>query len=176
MLIGGVVFDYASRIDITRAPDGKPILETPYADYPNPKHLALHRYGVGPFSRLVLQQERVPFKPGVYAVVNDAYQVLYIGMSEENSILTRWRDQYRVIRARNCFIGGTQTTCRINNLIVQTVSRGVVLSLYTHVLEKSKVREIETTLITRIRPPWNLRYLCLTGAIMDSCVDGRRKT
>jgi hypothetical protein len=171
MLIDGFIFDYASNIDLRRTPDGNPVLETPHLRYANLKNLPLNPYGLGPFSRLILQ--KLPLKPGVYTIVNDTNQILYIGKTRD-SISERWSTRgYAVIHPRNCFVGGQETNCRINNLIVQTVSSRIRLGLYAHVTDRSKVDEIETTLITRLRPPWNRLQVCSPSIVPVTCPIGQ---
>src|SRR5215472_247473 len=124
MLIGTVTFDCASSIELTRRPDGYPILHTPHRRFDNRRGLALHQHGRGPFSNLILQ--KLPSEPGVYAIVNDASRVLYIGKSD--SVAERWGSTgYRVISPRNCFVGGQSTSCRINGTIVRAILNGVSL-------------------------------------------------
>jgi hypothetical protein len=153
MLIAGVAFDCASSIELTRTPDGRPVLETPHLRYANLQNLALNPYGLGPFSRLVLR--RLPSEPGVYAIVNDTGQVLYVGKARD-SIAERWGPRgYQVIHPRNCFVGGQNTNCHINGSIVKTISEGIRLNLYTHVTDQPG--PLETRLIAILRPPWNLQ-------------------
>jgi hypothetical protein len=151
MHIGGVIFDRTSSIDLTRDSDGQPVLVTPHLSYPNPLGRKLHRYGSGPFSELVLSE--LPHRPGVYAVVDGVGLVRYIGRARD-SVASRWGSTgYRHINAAKCFTGGQPTTCRINGLIVQAITTGARLSLYTHLTGDPVPLEAE--LICALRPPWN---------------------
>lgn len=153
MLIGGLQFDHASSIDVVRNDDGSARLETPHARYANSNNLPLNPHGLGPFARLALQP--LPSRPGIYAILEGSRRVLYIGRARD-SLSTRWGPRgYAVIHPRNCFVGGQSTNCRVNALIVQAIVQGSGLALYVHVTPDST--ELETQLIARLKPPWNLR-------------------
>lgn len=153
MLIRGVPFDRTSGIDLTRDQDGQPVLVTPHLGHPNPRGRKLHEYGSGPFSELVLS--KLPRQPGVYAVVDGVGLVRYIGKAE-GSVAERWGSTgYRHINGAKCFKGGQPTTCRINGRIVQAITTGASLSLYTRLIGDPVPLEAE--LICALRPPWNLQ-------------------
>jgi hypothetical protein len=153
MLIGGVPFDRTSGIDLTRGPDGQPVLVTPHLGHANPRGRKLHKYGSGPFSDLVLSE--LPRQPGVYAIRDDGGRVRYIGRARD-SFAKRWGSTgYQSINAPKWFVGGQETTCRINGLIVKAITSGASLSLYTHLTDDPV--PLEEKLIRALRPPWNLR-------------------
>lgn len=170
MLIGGVPFDRASGIDLTRGPDGQPGLAWPGRDDPNPRGRELHEYGYGPFSDLVLSN--LPHRPGVYAIRDDVGRIRYIGKAD-GSIAYRWGSNgYGHINGTNCFKRGQSTNCRINGLIVESIMAGASLSLYTHIT--SDPIPLEGRLIRTLRPPWNKRTP-FDPALVDEYINKRQR-
>lgn len=91
----------------------------PQSRYNNGKNLPVNRYGQGPFCKF-----RIPngqHYSGVYAVMVGR-QVKYIGECENLS--SRFNMGYGNISPRNCFRGGQETNCRLNNLICEVAKRG----------------------------------------------------
>ena len=143
----------ACTIEANRDEAGALIYDAPHGRYANPKALPLHAHGRGTFVRL--RTEHLPPEPGVYAVVGNDGDVLYVGRARD-SIRRQWSPQgYAVIHARNCFQGGQSTNCRVNALIADQLSRGRTLALWT--LATPDPTPIETSIIRRLRPPWNLK-------------------
>ena len=151
--VGGYDFLWACAIEADRDTTGVLIYDAPHGRYANPNSLPLHAHGQGPFVRL--RTENLPPEPGVYAVVNGDGDVLYVGRARD-SIRRRWSPQgYAVIHARNCFQGGQSTNCRINALIAGQLAQRRPLALWT--LTTPDPTPIETNIIGRLRPPWNLK-------------------
>lgn len=151
--MGGYDFTWASAIDADRDDTGALVFDTPQSRYANPKALPLHAHGVGPFARI--RTNNLPIEPGVYAVVSTDGAVLYVGRARD-SIRRRWSPQgYAVIHARNCFKGGQSTNCRINVLVARELTHRRPLALW--VLTVPDPTPVETTIICRLRPPWNLK-------------------
>ncbi len=152
MNVGGYDFTRASAIDADRDEAGALVFNTPQSRYANPRALPLHAHGVGPFARI--RTTNLPDEPGVYAVVSAHGDVLYVGRARD-SIRRRWSPQgYAVIHARNCFTGGQITNCRINVLIAGELTHGRPPVLW--VLTVPDPTPVETRIISRLRPPWNL--------------------
>ena len=84
----------------------------PQSSYANASAATLHKYGHGPFCKF--KTVRDLYCAGIYALIVDE-EVLYIGQTQNLS--ERLNGGYGNISPRNCFIGGQQTNCRINNLI-----------------------------------------------------------
>ena len=83
--------------------------------------------------------------------------VLYVGQSQ--NLEERWGPRgYGNISPRNCYMGGQETNCRINNLIYREASAGTELDLWFHQVEGDKnVRiAIESRLVAILKPLWNL--------------------
>jgi hypothetical protein len=60
---------------------------------------------------------------------------------------------YGTISPRNCFVGGQETNCRLNNLILQEASTGAKISLWF--LPSDEYKAIEQELRASERPDWN---------------------
>ncbi|MEI6406995.1 MAG: hypothetical protein WCO85_05645 [Actinomycetes bacterium] len=153
MQIGDYEFSLASSIDIRRNSDGSPILKYPHLEYDNKNGLQLLDSGVGPFVLLRLSPPP-PDMTGVYSVVQNGTQVMYIGRAEK-SIRQRWRSGASTISPRNCFQGGQSTNCHLNIVIHQSIIDGHRLELF--VLLTPDFDLIETGLIAKLQPPWNKR-------------------
>ena len=126
------------------------------ARYPQARYtkavLPLNRYGAGPFcSFKVAKGYR---KAGVYLIQLDKI-IVYVGECQE--LAARYGSGYGVISPRNCFKGGQETNCRINNLIFAAAQTGSVLSLWFREVEGGKAERlaIERRLYTTLCPAWN---------------------
>jgi hypothetical protein len=148
MIVGGLTFQRVADLEPTRADDGSLLLLTPRERYVNPRALALNRYGAGPFCRF-----RIPSKyrlSGVYLVTCDD-QVRYIG--ECINLSARFNNGYGNISPRNCYKGGQETNCRLNNLIYQAAANNDRLTLYFY--ETRDYKRIEERLRREVRAVWN---------------------
>jgi len=151
--IGGYDFSLGSVIDLCRNYDGTPHLDYPHLRLNNTRNLKLNKYGSGPFVTLTLTPPP-PKEQGVYAVVADSTQVMYIGQAA-NTIWQRWAMGAAKISPRNCFDGGQLTNCHLNTLNQRAVGDGQRLELF--VLATTDYDHIERTLIATLQPPWNIR-------------------
>ncbi len=144
---GNHVFEYVSWIQPER--DGCVIRRfMPQSGYKNAHCLPLNRYGGGPFCRF-----RVPgdlHLAGVYAITTGD-NIMYVGECVDLS--KRFNMGYGQVSPRNCYKGGQETNCRINNLVLQYAECGQELGLWFLRTPNRKV--IETELIERYGPPWN---------------------
>lgn len=114
--------------------------------------LPLNKYGAGPFcSFKVAKGYR---KAGVYLIQVDKI-IVYVG--ECQNLAARYGSGYGVISPRNCFKGGQETNCRINNLIFAAAQKGAVLNLWFREVEGGKAERlaIEHRLVSALRPAWN---------------------
>ncbi len=87
---------------------------------------------------------------GVYAITAGD-DVKYIGECQRLS--ERYNMGYGNISPRNCFVGGQETNCRINNLILNEAAAGASLVLWF--LKTDNFKRIEQELRSSKRPPWN---------------------
>ncbi len=120
----------------------------PQSRYKNADNLSLNRYGRGPFLKFKIQN-RHSFS-GVYAVVTDGV-VRYIG--ECQNLSSRYNMGYGNISPRNCFVGGQETNCRLNNLILCAAKEGAAMSLWF--LRTEDYKAIERELRYSECPGWN---------------------
>jgi hypothetical protein len=79
-------------------------------------------------------------------------RVRYIGECENLS--ERFNMGYGNISPRNCFTGGQETNCRINSLVLRSLSEGLKTTLWFH--ETSDYKRIESDLRAQGGLGWNL--------------------
>jgi hypothetical protein len=140
-------FEWICTLNPLHNPEGAIATFMPQPHYQNRHNLPLNRYGVGPFCKF-----KIPGKftmSGVYAIVAEN-EALYIG--ECVNLSARYNMGYGNISPRNCFIGGQETNCRLNNLIYHATSSGVELSLWF--LPTKDYKMIELRLRASQRPIW----------------------
>ena len=120
----------------------------PQDEYQNSKSLPLNKYGEGPFCKFKIPSGLNDC--GVYALlVNE--ELKYIGECVDLS--NRYNTGYGNISPRNCYRGGQETNCRINNLIFLAVKSGGRVTLWFHRTEDYKALELE--LREKLGPAWN---------------------
>ncbi len=147
--IEGHEFAYVCRIAPKSDPQGRPIEVQPQARYANLEGLRLHQYGHGPFCAFSVERGWEG-KAGVYAFLVDG-EVKYVGECED--LATRINMGYGRISPRNCYQGGQQTNCRINNLVLEAVKGGSQVTLIFH--QNEHRRDLESVLLQRLSPDWN---------------------
>ena len=146
--IGGFPFTYICDIQPEEELSGSVKIYLPQSRYKNSEHLALNNYGQGPFCKFKIPNHH--HQCGVYALVSDE-DVMYIG--ETIDLSRRYNLGYGIISPKNCFVGGQETNCRINHLILQLIQTGKRLSLWFYPTAKHK--EVESKLRASIHTPWN---------------------
>ena len=127
--------------------------DMPQSRYTKAKQIPLHKYGGGPFCRFSVAKGCR--KEGVY-ILTGGVNELYIG--ECQNLEERWGPRgYGAIFPRNCFKGGQETNCRINNLILQARKNGIELVLWFYEIEGGKRERVATEreLVQALKPPWN---------------------
>ena len=148
MIIG--TYNFIKVCNLSPERDEKGNLKTfmPQSRYSNQKSLPLNKYGHGPFCKFKIPST---YKTsGVYAIVaND--EIKYIG--ECVNLSSRYNMGYGIISPRNCFKGGQETNCRINNLILQETSQSN--HLYLWFFETDDYKNIESPLLSNRNPEWN---------------------
>lgn len=128
--------------------DGACAVFMPQHRYRNALNLPLSKYGAGPFCKF-----RIPnhlHVSGVYAVAVDG-ELKYVGECADLS--SRYNAGYGNISPRNCFKGGQDTNCRLNNLICLADMTGLCISLWFY--QTSQYKAVEAGLRSALRPVWN---------------------
>ena len=142
--------DFIHVCDIVpaRNEDGSIRLIMPQARYRNIRNLPMNNYGAGPFCKFTIGNEFR--KSGVYVLTVDG-QVRYVG--ECANLSTRFNMGYGNISPKNCFKGGQETNCRLNNLIWATANAGHRIALWF--LHTADYKSIEASLRASLKPVWN---------------------
>lgn len=154
LVIGDYEFEKVCMIELPEDKNLPQVLQ-PQARYINPHGLKRHGHGDGPFCYF-----RIPKRSesGVYAILVSS-EVQYIGITR--NLTARFNGGYACISPRKCFEGGPQTSCRINNLIYQSISNKNKVVLYFHGVSFSQAKAIENELInayaTKYPKGWNIR-------------------
>ncbi len=125
----------------------------PHALYEKRQTTKLHRYGIGPFCRFSISRSWRGVS-GVYALFNSS-NLLYIGQCVD--LAQRFNTGYGIISPRNCYIGGQQTNCKINAMILREYLAGGKVYLFFH--ETNDFDRMEHELINRFQPPFNGRQI-----------------
>jgi hypothetical protein len=144
MRIGQFDFVHVSQIEPERNADGSVRRFMPQALYANTRSLPLSRYGQGPFCKF-----KIPTTynvSGVYAL-RVAEAVKYIG--ECANLSARYNAGYGNISPRNCFKGGQDTNCRLNNLVYLAAVAGDSIDLWFHQTDSYKAAELEILAIQK---------------------------
>jgi len=148
MKIGRYDFEMVCSIQPETNPDGSIKEFMPQSRYRNDIKVPLNHYGKGPFCKF-----KIPNgcnNCGVYAIVVEGH-AKYIG--ECVNLSSRYNMGYGIISPRNCFVGGQETNCRINNLILLASKNGTQLSLWF--LPTKEYKAIEQELRDLEKPEWN---------------------
>jgi len=148
MKIGGHRFSKICDIQLIKDDAGEPQELFPQDRYANESNLPLNRYGSGPFCKFKIPNSLNA--PGVYAIIVDN-EVKYIG--ECQNLSARYNMGYGNISPRNCFVGGQETNCRINNLILSAGKSAEEVSLWFYQTENYK--NVEMELRASLNLEWN---------------------
>ncbi len=141
-------FVWVCAIEPKHTPDESIWEFMPQKRYKNADSVPLNRYGNGPFCKFTIPKAIVA--SGVYAMTADG-KVKYIG--ECQNLSSRVNNGYGNISPRNCFVGGQETNCRVNNLLFNETKMGSALSLWF--LETDNYKDIERELRSSLQPVWN---------------------
>jgi hypothetical protein len=148
MKIAGYEFDHICDIEPLRDQQKSLQQHMPQNRYKNVRGLPLNKYGSGPFCKFKIPSlYRVS---GVYVLVI-AEQVRYVG--ECASLSARFNMGYGNISPKNCFKGGQETNCRLNNLIYATAQANERISLWFFTTPNYK--SLEIALRSALSPAWN---------------------
>ena len=146
-------FNHVGPIRPERDKRGEVIGHLPQSRFQNESNLPLNKYGSGPFCRF-----RVAMGwhySGIYVLAHGE-DSLCVGECED--LDRRWGPNgYSNISPRNCYKGGQETNCRINNLIFEKSKAGAEFDLWFVPTEGDKQArlEIERELVSALNPPWN---------------------
>lgn len=125
----------------------------PQNRYVNAATISLNKYGSGPFCSFKIARGRR--SAGLYIITSNDLPV-YVG--ECINLEKRYNSNgYGGISPRNCYAGGQETNCRINNLILGDLKSMKQLALWFHEKEADKNQRIviEQKLIELLKPQWN---------------------
>lgn len=120
----------------------------PQNGYEGRDEVPLNRYGHGSFCRFRVPQDAK--RAGVYLIVTDD-RLAYVGECQDFS--QRFNTGYGQISPKNCYKGGQETNCRINQLILKCAESGWQTDVYF--IETPHRFALETALVQTHRPPWN---------------------
>lgn len=148
MEIAGYEFGYIGDIAPLQNSDGSIQQCTPQVRYQNPRGVALNTYGQGPFCRFKIPRHHQ--SSGVYVLAIDA-EIRYVG--ECANLSARFNNGYGNISPKNCFKGGQETNCRLNNLIYSEAAAGKKISLFFH--HTTDYKALEVALRAALKAPWN---------------------
>lgn len=140
--------DYAELL-LERDADGLPIEHAPQERYSKAGSSRLHRYGAGTFCRFRIPG--LPHESGVYIFLEDDRPV-YVGKAVD--LFKRFYMGYGNVSPKNCFEGGQQTNCRVNQLVLGSVRQGRAVRVLVHTCHDQD--SFEAALIAHLSPIWNL--------------------
>ena len=151
----GYAFERVGAIQPERDGSGEVRGVLPQSRYRNERNLELNRYGRGPFCRFRIARGENWRRSGAY-ILTSGNTVCYVG--ECQILESRWGPNgYGSISPRNCYTGGQETNCRINNLIFTETKTGGEFDLWFHSLAGGKQarRAVECQLVADLEPLWN---------------------
>jgi len=149
-----IIFKRICEVIPKRDENGKVYKHSPTREETNIiKHRGkkIHKYGRGPFCKFKIFNG-FSGKSGVYMIKVDGV-IRYVGKTED--LQHRFNAQYGSISARNCYEGGPETTCRINNLIFLELEKIAKVELYFYEVTPATMGNIESYFIETLNPTWN---------------------
>ena len=147
-IIAGYRFDFICLVNPRRDSRGEIVEHFPQDRYQNAQNLPLNRYGEGPFCKFSIPASLA--EAGVY-VLTAAGEPRYVG--ECQNLSRRFNMGYGNISPRNCYIGGQETNCRLNHLILESLRVGETIDLWFHPTDDYK--RVEQALLATRHFPWN---------------------
>ncbi len=144
-VIQGKKFNFVCRIELKLNLDGSILTEKPCGK----NQEVLHRYGKGPFSKF-----RIPTDirdEGVHVLMSND-DIKYIGGSA--NLAQGYNSGFGRIAIRSApFVGGNETYCRINMLILEQIKSGSIIELWFK--KTAEYHKIKSQLICKFNPEWN---------------------
>jgi hypothetical protein len=148
LTVAGYDFEFICEIEPQINSDGTVKQFMPQSQYENLANIALNKYGRGPFCKFRISNQNE--LRGVYIFTVDG-KVQYVGECEKFS--SRFNMGYGNISPRNCFKGGQETNCRLNNLVYRAATTGEKILLW--LFHTADHKEVEAKLRAIQRPAWN---------------------
>jgi hypothetical protein len=150
MKVGTYEFNRICDLELLRDESGSVQSLRPMGRYRNDRNLPLNRYGEGPFCKFRISNTHR--KSGVYGI-SVGHEMVFRYVGECVHLSNRFNAGYGNISPRNCFSGGQETNCRLNNLIFETVRSGVRVSLWF--CQTADHKTVESELLDSLRLVWN---------------------
>jgi hypothetical protein len=148
MKIGEYEFSHVGDIEPVREPDETVRQFLPQDRYVNARNISLNQYGAGPFCKFTIPNH---FRTsGVYVLTIDN-DIRYVG--ECANLSARFNAGYGNISPRNCFRGGQETNCRLNNLVYLAAAAGEKISLWF--FQTADYKAMEAALRATLNLAWN---------------------
>ena len=147
MILQGRLISLVGNLEPRRNGDGSIETYAPQSRYGKAGSIPLHQYGRGEFCTFGLPSASKAAGVYVMRIGND---IEYVG--EAQSLRNRLY-AYGHISPKNCFVGGRQTNCRINKLILSAVHGGQDVQVWFHACDDRK--SLEADLLLALQPPWN---------------------
>jgi hypothetical protein len=144
-------FNFVDTIKVERNENGQIDLKMPQHRYSKSDKTPVHQYGWGPFCTFHVDTAFYRETAGIYIFTRN-HEIVYIG--ETVDIHNRIQNGYSNISPKNCFEGGQQTNCRINNGILKAVRDRGQAALWA--METTDRIQKEASLINECEPIWNL--------------------
>jgi hypothetical protein len=148
MKIGAYEFSYVGDIEPVREPDRTIRLFLPQDRYVNARNIPLNQYGAGPFCKFGIPNH---FRTSGVYVLTIVNEIRYVG--ECANLSARFNAGYGNISPKNCFRGGQETNCRLNNLVYLTAAAGEKISLWF--FQTADYKAMETALRATLKLAWN---------------------
>ncbi len=148
MKVGDFDFEYVGDIEPTRDADGAILAFHPQSRYKNVRQLSLNRYGARPFCKFKLATKIQV--SGVYILAIGG-EIRYVG--ECSNLSARFNSGYGNISPKNCFKGGQETNCRLNNLVYLAALDGKRISLWF--FQTADYKRMEAALRASLKLAWN---------------------
>ena len=148
MKLGDYEFERICDIEPQREANGSVRQFMPQSRYRNARNLPLNKYGVGPFCKFNIPTG-LRFS-GVYVLAIDD-EMRYVGECFDFS--ARFNAGYGNISPKNCFKGGQETNCRVNNLVCAAAMAGERISLWF--FRTADHKEMEAALRSALKLAWN---------------------
>jgi hypothetical protein len=120
----------------------------PQSRYLNARGLPLNNYGAGPFCNFTIPRHYRT--SGVYLLTADN-ELRYVG--ECANLSARFNAGYGDISPKNCFRGGQETNCRLNNLVYRATAAGEKISLWF--FQAGDYKAMESALRAALNLTWN---------------------
>jgi hypothetical protein len=148
MRVAGYEFDCIGEIEPERDAGGGVLQYMPQGRYRNARNLPLNRYGAGPFCRFKIPKS---FQASGVYILTINNEVRSVG--ECLSLAVRFNVGYGNLSPKNCFKGGQETNCRLNNLIYTAAQAKEHVSLWF--FQTTDYKSIEAALRSALNPVWN---------------------